>query len=403
MGSPALAVSASVFYPDVAYEGVIDSVLVKNLRSLESLPLKLRPLNVFVGPNGAGKSNILSAFHLLQEYATTGQQVISGLGNDSSFFWGGGVRGHETISIELEGQIVDPAGRERSYSYSWQVTRHPQGFVQLSGEKFAYVNSGQEQVLLKFPAEGGAAQLSGEDGRVRMGLGPGGQSFLSIAAQQFEDSGLKTFAKQLMDWEFIGAAPSYARQPQKVERELRLTSGGENLSAVLHSIYAEDHEAFARITDALEAAVPELKSVSTPITKEGTTYIAATERGLDMKLPVWALSDGTIALLTLFTVLEKRDRPGLIGIEEPENFIHPGVLENLVESIHRAAETSQVFVSTHSPYLVNLLKPEDLVIVEKTEGRTHARRAEGNQGIKEATEKLGLGEVWVSGGLGGVP
>lgn len=63
----------------------------------------------------------------------------------------------------------------------------------------------------------------------------------------------------------------------------------------------------------------------------------------------------------------------------------------------------QVLVTTHSPDLLNFLAPENLSVVEKKEGKTRCREAKDTAGVKEALKTLGLGELWHSGHLGGVP
>jgi len=60
-------------------------------------------------------------------------------------------------------------------------------------------------------------------------------------------------------------------------------------------------------------------------------------------------------------------------------------------------------VTTHSPDLLNFLASENLIIVEKEGGKTQCREAKDIAGVKEALKTLGLGELWYSGHLGGVP
>ena len=94
--------------------------------------------------------------------------------------------------------------------------------------------------------------------------------------------------------------------------------------------------------------------------------------------------------------------PPLVCFEEPENYVHPQLLELMVELLKNAASETQVLVTTHSPYLVDLLQPEDLFIVEKQEGKTQVKAVADRKGIKEALKALGLGELWYSGSFGGV-
>jgi predicted ATPase len=115
------------------------------------------------------------------------------------------------------------------------------------------------------------------------------------------------------------------------------------------------------------------------------------------------MSDGTLRVLGCLAALYSPASPPLICFEEPENYVHPRLLELMVNLLKGASEKTQVLINTHSPYLVDFLDPGDLFIVEKVNGETQVKRAEDKKGIKEALKTLGLGEMWYSGGLGGIP
>jgi predicted ATPase len=95
--------------------------------------------------------------------------------------------------------------------------------------------------------------------------------------------------------------------------------------------------------------------------------------------------------------------PPLACFEEPENYIHPHLLELLAHVLKKASTRNQVLLSTHSPYLLNFLEPEDVIIVEKHDGATEASRPKHSGAIKEALRTLGLGEMWYAGSVGGTP
>jgi predicted ATPase len=95
--------------------------------------------------------------------------------------------------------------------------------------------------------------------------------------------------------------------------------------------------------------------------------------------------------------------PPLGCFEEPENYIHPHSLKLLAHVLKKASRRSQILLSTHSPYLLNFLEPEDIIVVEKHEGATEVTRTADQGAIKEALQTLGLGEIWYAGSLGGTP
>jgi predicted ATPase len=110
-------------------------------------------------------------------------------------------------------------------------------------------------------------------------------------------------------------------------------------------------------------------------------------------------SDGTLKMLSYLTLLYDPEPPQLIGIEEPENFLHPRLLPELAEESRKAATRSQLLVTTHSPFFVNSLRPQELWILYRDEnGYTQARRANDMRGIPDfIAQGAKLGHLWMEG------
>jgi predicted ATPase len=83
--------------------------------------------------------------------------------------------------------------------------------------------------------------------------------------------------------------------------------------------------------------------------------------------------------------------------------LHPAWLSLVADAIKSAAPETQVLSSTHSPYLLNFFSPDNLIIVEKENGRTQFKPVKNKKGLRDALRVLGLGEIWYSGQLGGTP
>ena len=122
------------------------------------------------------------------------------------------------------------------------------------------------------------------------------------------------------------------------------------------------------------------------------------------------MSDGELCFLALLSLIFAPERLGapLYCIEEPENHLHPKLVETLVEVLSQrrselGSNAAQIIVTTHSPYLVDKLGLDDLVVVEKSRGASKFTRPGSKQHLREllAREELGLGELWYSGALGG--
>jgi predicted ATPase len=117
------------------------------------------------------------------------------------------------------------------------------------------------------------------------------------------------------------------------------------------------------------------------------------------------MSDGTLKLFTYMLLLADPNPPPFIGIEEPENGLYHKLLEILAfefrehsTGIKGGSGGSQLFVTTHQPYFVDALKPEEVWILEKgKDGFSKISRASDNKLVKNlVAEGLPLGGLWYS-------
>jgi len=95
----------------------------------------------------------------------------------------------------------------------------------------------------------------------------------------------------------------------------------------------------------------------------------------------------------------------LVILEEPENYVHPHLLEALVDMARRSP--SQVILVTHSPHLLDHVEPEEVYVVEKPGRETVVKKLSNSREMKAVKKFLQeggtLGEAWYSGAMGGVP
>jgi len=197
--------------------------------------------------------------------------------------------------------------------------------------------------------------------------------------------------------------PSRLRATNEIGKEFVLSYTGDNLARVLFNVYLERREVFTEIEEFLASVVPEVEQILTPLKSEKEVQIAIREKSVERPLSYRQIADGTLRLLAFITALHLDST--LVAFEEPENCVHPHLLETLVDMLRKAP--CQVVVTTHSPYLLDYVKPEEIVVVEKIEGETKARRLSEPEELERVRrmleEGLTMGEIWYSGEVGGVP
>jgi predicted ATPase len=114
------------------------------------------------------------------------------------------------------------------------------------------------------------------------------------------------------------------------------------------------------------------------------------------------MSDGTLKVFAYLLLLEDPTPPPFLCIEEPENGLYHKLLESLANEFRAHATGkkggSQVFVTTHQPYFVDALQPEEVWILEKGEdGFSTVRHSSDDVVVKAmVAEGLPLGGLWYS-------
>jgi predicted ATPase len=199
------------------------------------------------------------------------------------------------------------------------------------------------------------------------------------------------FYEYVESWRFYSFVPSTMRKALPVERIMEADRSGNRLAQVLHTLLSDRSPFYDEIEDVLKRAIKETEKLLSPLTEGRETYVAIKEKYFESPFDYFQLSDGTLSFLAHLAVLFNPNPPSLVCFEEPENHIHPGLFELLVNMCKRAK--TQVIISTHAPYLVDWVEPEDIKVVEKEEGMTKLCALDKGKLKKALEEKIPLGEL----------
>jgi predicted ATPase len=390
----------------------------KSLRKLNGFPLS--PFMAFVGPNNAGKSNILDVFHFLSDLVRHRGGAFQTRESFKDIVWNGDLRHQILIAIEGRGSPAYGFPPELQFVYSLRIGGERLTFARILDEKFSVRLDPHSHGFLDMEYESiGTSKdwvdlfcLNKEGKRVYRNVRERlSQTVIPIDGPVFESglSGiegypiLSQFARALQGWQFHNFEPSAMRDLNAAKKQVDVGSRGELLASALHTVQSENDTGFREIRELLQSVIPEIEDIRTHLTEGGQTYVGLREKSIEIPVKSWMMSTGTLRLLAHLCAVYTEPRPALCAFEEPENFIHPHLVKMIAEVLQRASKRSQILISTHSPYLLDALTPEDVVVVEKTEGSTNVQRASGKTGVLEAKKKLGMGELWYSGHLGGIP
>lgn len=392
---------------------MITRLIVKNFKSLQEISVDLGARTVLVGPNMAGKSNFLSVLRFLRRMvqSTPGTfglpNAVTAEGGFAQLAWRGG--DSNVIHISVHGQFIDKstAADFRGWTYTIDLLGDRQrGSLHVQDETLVALGSDSRVPLIR--------KDPGSGRRVVMQPGKG-------AITEVHDSDRSALEFELPDWLgnqvrltfastlFYKLVPQLMRQPNPVAAPHHLDEAGTNLSAWLMTLQTRHQQEFSRLSAAVGELLPDVSSLFTWPTQQGTVYIAARERSLTGPVSVSEMSDGELCLIALLSVAFAPPDYGapVICVEEPENYLHPRLIHSLADLITQrqqelGPDAAQLAVTTHSPYLLEKLRLEDILYAEKRSGATQLTRPKDKPQLQEliSSEEIGIGDLFYSGALG---
>lgn len=378
----------------------IEALRVQRYRALHDLALKpLTPLIVFLGPNGSGKSTVFDVFAFLSECFSAGLRKA----------WDKRGRFKELRTRGASGPIViELKYREKRKSplitYHLAIDESPKGpFV--SEEWLAWKRGSHGQPFRFLDFRNGEGQVvSGEmpderDQRIEERLSSPEMIAVNTLGQLAKHPRVIALRRFITGWYLSYLSADSTRSVAEAGPQERLSQNGDNLPNVIQYLKEQHTERLDQILQVLSNRVPRLEKVSADVMPDGRLLLQIKDAPFDQPILARFASDGTLKLLAYLTLLYDPDPPQLIGIEEPENYLHPRLLPELAEECRQATGRTQLLVSSHSPFFVNALRPREVwVLYRDPQGYTQARRAADMQGIPEFMEEGALlGSLWLEG------
>lgn len=380
----------------------IEYLRVENYRALRHVELReLTPLTVLLGPNGSGKSTVFDVFNFLSECFQFGLRHA----------WDRRGRSKELRTRGQEGPIVvEIKYRERPnqpiITYHLAIDEGPKGPI--VAEEWLQWRRGATGKPFRFLdyKEGKGRAVSGEvpdeqDQRVETPLRSPDLIAVNTLGQFAEHPRVAALREFITDWYVSYLSIGDTRGQPEAGPQDRLSKNGDNLPNVVQYLKEQHPDQLERIFTVLRQRVPRLEKVIAEPMEDGRLLLQIKDAPFERPVLSRFASDGTLKLLAYLTVLYDPDPPRFIGIEEPENFLHPRLLPELAEECRAAAERSQLLVTTHSPFFLNAVRPgETRVLYRDEDGYTRAQRASEIEGIPQfIAAGASMGHLWLEGYL----
>lgn len=375
----------------------IERLTIQNYRVLKNVVFNdLEPLTVLLGANGSGKSTVFDAFAFLHEAFTTNLRRA----------WDGRNRLAEIRSRGAEGPVVfeikyREARKARLVTYRLEIGER--AGVPLVEREYLRWNTapggGRPRDILRF--EGGTGTVYDEEtGQSTVEtLDSSDLLAVSTLGQLSRHPRVAALRRFISGWYLSYLSAGQVRTTPQAGPAERLSQSGDNLPNVVQYLQDQHPERLDEIFSALQQRVPRLERLIAKPMDDGRLLLQLKDGPFDQPILSRFTSDGTLKLFAYLTVLYDPTPAAIVGIEEPENQLHPRLLPLLAEEARAAAARSQVLVTTHSPEFANALKPRELwMLYRAADGFTQAVRAADVSRLQAMQEAGGvLGDLWMEG------
>ncbi|MDE2748484.1 MAG: ATP-binding protein [Chloroflexota bacterium] len=404
----------------------LKSFRLKNFKAIQdSGVVKFTPLTVLIGDNGSGKSSLVEGLHTYQRIVTDGLDDAMNEWLGFEYIRHGAVLspdsevGNRTeyrvdpIEFRVDHNIRTSSSSRieksfRSLAHRLSVTSNCDGsvisvFEELLklGGKITAIRNSEGEVLDNFGnrIEGGLTLQLSLPGMIDPERIPRGRSFIRDLARNYHAN------NWVAGWQLLTLNPYTMRFPhsqRRSRRSSRLKGDGSNIAEYLDDILQHFPGVFEGILEAVQYVLPYMRDLKPALTGVLGRRMHLEMSEADFKVMGWLLSTGTLRILALLALFRHPEPPPLIIVEEIENGLDPRTIHLIVEELRNLVESgrSQVIVTTHSPYLLDLLPLWSIVLVERSEDKGPVfSRPDDNPALEKWAEKFGPGKLYTMQGL----
>lgn len=348
---------------------MIREVRFRNFKGLRHVDMDLERFTVLVGPNASGKTSVLEGLQCLSELFTSWPaQWFRGEHNPFFLYTRSG---EGPMEIQARGEM-------------WGVRLTGQPPHQLPPDILTPHRA--DELVSQWGFQFDRNENGNEAGRWEA-ISPNTEVthfLLRAALMRLNPSSL--------------ASPSVANWP-----EPRLAPDGQGLSSFLAYTALNRPEEFGRLQEALRAVVPSVQRVrfervqarqGAPEWAESLVFdfLGAPS------VPGYLASEGTLLVLGVLSAFFRPSPPNLVLLDDLDHGLHPRAQRGLVSLFRRLLEQHpqlQIIATTHSPYLLDQLRPEEVRLTTlRADGTVACARLDAHPDFEKWKEEMTPGEFW---------
>lgn len=365
---------------------------IHNYKSLRNVAIEPTPLSVFVGPNASGKTNLADAVDFLARAYSWGlERAVAYKGGFDSIGFRDAGRSKESIRFRVVFEVprtprfrtkrffLEPLLVEHSFEFRASSHRIQASCTIRSEHIILYRKDSKEsdfKEIFRFSREGRKVEASGHLTELEASKEPGSTlsllyehaSELLRGTEEFvlsmDDKLRKVFENNWGSLRVFQLDAQGCRESGSPAPTPDLDRSGRNLPIALDNLKKKHPKEYSLVLEMTRRVMPTLESIETDWTHTRSVALFLKEKGVRRPWTSQDVSVGTLQTIALLVAALSPGSPFVI-IEEPENSLHPWALRALVEAFREAAKKKQIMLTTHSPILIDQLKPEEVWVVRK--------------------------------------
>jgi predicted ATPase len=404
---------------------LIEGLRIQNYRSLRDIAMgrigtdqtlrnstPLTPLSVVIGKNGVGKSSIFDAFGFLADCMETDLESACNARNRGGYdkLVSSDIDEPITITIYYRESKNDrpityevSIGKEKKTGLPIVLSERLRQRAKSSGStgrprSFLHLEKGKGTVYV-----GDDALEGDEDSKRIVEFDPHKLAIVSLAEQFTENPRIAQFKKFIQSWYLSYFTPDSARKVPQAGIQKHLNLHGDNIGNVVQYMERNHPIIFKRVLSDISKKIPGVGTIE-PYRDSITNnlYLLFKDKGFAKPFTQQQMSDGTLKMFSYLLLLNDPEPAPFVCIEEPENGLYHKLLEALANEFREHATgkkgASQIFITTHQPYFVDALEPDEVWILEKgPDGFSTIRRASDDAIVESMVDEgLPLGSLWYS-------
>ncbi|MDP3962081.1 MAG: AAA family ATPase [Pseudorhodobacter sp.] len=401
---------------------IIEGFRVQNFRALRDVSLgklygqpkgePLTPFTVVIGKNGVGKSSLFDAFGFVADCLASDVETACDMKQRGGFDRLRSKGVNEPMRFEI---YYREAPKERPITYELSInldgSRRPFVESELLKQRRRGQTHGRPYPFLRLDHGKGtvwageeAVEIEGEEDRAKDAVELTDLRQLGIATLGTlkEHPRIKRFRDFLKGWYLSYFYPDAARSLPSAGPQRHLNVHGDNIGNVVQFLEREHKDRFKAILEGIARKIPGIARIDTEVTTDKRVLLRFNDDAFADPFFAQQMSDGRLKVFAYLLLLEDPEPPPFICIEEPENGLYHKLLESLAQELRNHAtgkkNAPQIFVTTHQPYFVDALSPEEVWILEKgQDGFSTIRRVSDLDIVRNlVAEGLPLGGLWYS-------